>query len=149
VTLGGAARGRAKSNEILVPLDPGACSPQKWRGTPARVPGGAAATPARAPLAPLPALCENVSENFSEEGSSAPEVAALAERLAAAGLSPPLARRASSGSGASAGVSLSQAADKVAGRCPPPPPFPFPRTKWTRRVPRPVLIRHAASLAPY
>ena len=29
--------------------------------------------------------------------------------------------------------------------CPPPPPPP-PRTKWTRRVPRPVLIGHAASL---
>jgi dynein heavy chain len=29
---------------------------------------------------------------------------------------------------------------------PPPPP---PRTKWTRRVPRPVLIGHAASLTPY
>jgi len=28
----------------------------------------------------------------------------------------------------------------------PPPP---PRTKWTRRVPRPVLIGHAASLNPY
>ena len=27
-----------------------------------------------------------------------------------------------------------------------PPP---PRTKWTRRVPHPVLIGHAASLAPY
>jgi hypothetical protein len=26
---------------------------------------------------------------------------------------------------------------------------PPPRTKWTRRVPHPVLIRHAASLAPY
>jgi hypothetical protein len=29
---------------------------------------------------------------------------------------------------------------------PPPPP---PRTKWTRRVPHPVLIGHAASLTPY
>ena len=28
--------------------------------------------------------------------------------------------------------------------CPPPP-----RTKWTRRVPHPVLIGHAASLTPY
>ena len=28
----------------------------------------------------------------------------------------------------------------------PPPP---PRTKWTRRVPHPVLIGHAASLTPY
>ena len=28
---------------------------------------------------------------------------------------------------------------------PPPPPF----TKWTRRVSRPVLIGHAASLTPY
>ena len=27
-----------------------------------------------------------------------------------------------------------------------PPP---PRTKWTRRVPHPVLIGHAASLTPY
>jgi hypothetical protein len=26
---------------------------------------------------------------------------------------------------------------------------PFPRTKWTRRVPHPVLIGHAASLTPY
>ena len=26
---------------------------------------------------------------------------------------------------------------------------PPPRTKWTRRVPHPVLIGHAASLAPY
>ena len=29
---------------------------------------------------------------------------------------------------------------------PPPPPY---RTKWTRRVPHPVLIGHAASLTPY
>ena len=32
---------------------------------------------------------------------------------------------------------------------PPPPPSPTPRTKWTRRVPHPVLIGHAASLTPY
>ena len=32
---------------------------------------------------------------------------------------------------------------------PPPPPHPPPRTKWTRRVPHPVLIGHAASLTPY
>ena len=31
-------------------------------------------------------------------------------------------------------------------QAPPPPP---PRTKWTRRVPHPVLIGHVASLAPY
>ena len=31
----------------------------------------------------------------------------------------------------------------------PPPPPPFSRTKWTRRVPHPVLIGHAASLTPY
>jgi len=30
-----------------------------------------------------------------------------------------------------------------------PPPPPHPRTKWTRRAPHPVLIEHAASLAPY
>ena len=30
----------------------------------------------------------------------------------------------------------------------PPPPPPL-RTKWTRRVPHPVLIGHAASLTPY
>ena len=29
------------------------------------------------------------------------------------------------------------------------PPPPSPRTKWTRCVPHPVLIRHAASLTPY
>jgi len=34
------------------------------------------------------------------------------------------------------------------GRGAPPPP-PHPRTKWTRRVSHPVLIEHAASLAPY
>jgi hypothetical protein len=34
-------------------------------------------------------------------------------------------------------------------RPPPRPPLPPPRTKWTRRVPQPVLIRHAASLTPY
>ena len=28
-------------------------------------------------------------------------------------------------------------------------PPPSPRTKWTRRVPHPVLIGHAASLTPY
>ena len=28
-------------------------------------------------------------------------------------------------------------------------PPPHPRTKWTRRVPHPVLIGHAASLTPY
>ena len=31
---------------------------------------------------------------------------------------------------------------------PPPPPPPLPRTKWTRRVPHPVLIGHVASLFP-
>ena len=36
----------------------------------------------------------------------------------------------------------------AADRRPPPPPPP-PRTKWTRRVPHPVLIGHAASLTPY
>ena len=36
----------------------------------------------------------------------------------------------------------------VLGVCPePPPPPPPPRTKWTRRVPHPVLIGHAASLS--
>ena len=30
-----------------------------------------------------------------------------------------------------------------------PPPPPRPRTKWTRRVPHPVLIGHAAPLTPY
>ena len=35
---------------------------------------------------------------------------------------------------------------KRAGSPPPPPPS---RTKWTRRVPRPVLIGHAASPTPY
>jgi replicative superfamily II helicase len=29
------------------------------------------------------------------------------------------------------------------------PPPPLPRTKWTRRIPHPVLIGHAASLTPY
>jgi len=32
---------------------------------------------------------------------------------------------------------------------PPRPPTPPPRTKWTRRVPHPVLIGHAASLTTY
>ena len=31
----------------------------------------------------------------------------------------------------------------------PRPATPTPRTKWTRRVPHPVLIGHAASLTPY
>ena len=31
----------------------------------------------------------------------------------------------------------------------PPPPPPVLRTNWTRRVPRPVLIGHAASFTPY
>ena len=39
------------------------------------------------------------------------------------------------------GVTISKAS--------PPPPPPPPRTKWTRRVPHPVLIGHAASLTPY
>ena len=37
--------------------------------------------------------------------------------------------------------------NQVASR--PPRRAPAPRTKWTRRVPHPVLIGHAASLAPY
>jgi hypothetical protein len=36
------------------------------------------------------------------------------------------------------------ALQRAARRCPPPPP----RTKWTRRVPHPVLIGHASSLPP-
>ena len=35
----------------------------------------------------------------------------------------------------------------LACRVRPPPPPPSPRTKWTRRVPHPVLIGHAAGLA--
>ena len=35
---------------------------------------------------------------------------------------------------------------ELSGGSPPPPP---PRTKWTRRVPHPVLIGHAASLTQY
>jgi len=35
--------------------------------------------------------------------------------------------------------------DEFVAWCAPPPP----RTKWTRRVPHPVLIGHAASLSPY
>jgi hypothetical protein len=39
--------------------------------------------------------------------------------------------------------------DLVAYQVRPPPPLPPPRTKWTRRVPHPVLLGHAASLTPY
>ena len=38
--------------------------------------------------------------------------------------------------------------DSVGTPPPPPPPPPPPRTKWTRRVPHPVLIGHAASPHP-
>ena len=38
-------------------------------------------------------------------------------------------------------------AARRAGALPPPPLLP--RTKWSRRVPHPVLIGHAASLTPY
>ena len=41
------------------------------------------------------------------------------------------------------------AAGKLAAGGLPPPPLPPLRTKWTRRVPHPVLIGHAASLTPY
>ena len=63
------------------------------------------------------------------------------------------ATRTSSG-GAGAGVAPAGPGGAPAGRmgglplapelCPPPP-----RTKWTRRVPHPVLIGHTASLTPY
>jgi hypothetical protein len=43
-------------------------------------------------------------------------------------------------------VGLSGMAPRPLARPPPPPPS---RTKWTRRVPHPVLIGHAASLTPY
>jgi len=39
-------------------------------------------------------------------------------------------------------------AEAEAARKAPPPP-PTSRTKWTRRVPHPVLSGHAASLTPY
>ena len=43
---------------------------------------------------------------------------------------------------------LSAAVPSPGRAAPPPPPSP-PRSKWTRRVPHPVLIGHAASLTPY
>ena len=49
--------------------------------------------------------------------------------------------------GARGADSMSVAARERAPACPPAPPPS--RTKWTRRVPHPVLIGHAASLTPY
>jgi hypothetical protein len=43
-------------------------------------------------------------------------------------------------------VVLKMQRDRVPAGAGKPPP---PRTKWTRRVPHPVLIGHAASLTPY
>ena len=43
------------------------------------------------------------------------------------------------------GIAEFEAQLRAANRSAPPPP----RTKWTRRVPHPVLIGHAASLTPY
>ena len=55
-------------------------------------------------------------------------------------------RRARDAAGARAAYEAAARARPVP---PPPPPPPPPRTKWTRRVPHPVLIGHAASLTPY
>jgi len=44
-------------------------------------------------------------------------------------------------------LGLGVPASWLAGMQPPPPPRP--RSNWTRRVPHPVLIGHAASLTPY
>jgi hypothetical protein len=46
-------------------------------------------------------------------------------------------------------LGVSEAAYIVAQARSTPPPTHPPRTKWTRRVPHPVLIGHAASLTPY
>ena len=46
-----------------------------------------------------------------------------------------------------AGTPAQRLAARGLGTAPPPPPPPPFRTKWTRRVPHPVLIGHAASLS--
>jgi len=77
--------------------------------------------------------------------SSAP---ALSTDVAAAGLSE--ADRARLAAFAARGPGMRppyDAFDQKRGLCAP-PPLPF-RTKWTRRVPHPVLSGHAASLTPY
>ena len=57
--------------------------------------------------------------------------------------------RASTRSASPRGLSASPLRTPAPHRTPAPPPPPPPRTKWTRRVPHPVLIGHAASLTPY
>ena len=55
-------------------------------------------------------------------------------------------RRSLTSSPSSSGSSSPAPATRTSG---PTPPHPSSRTKWTRRVPHPVLIGHAASLTPY
>ena len=64
------------------------------------------------------------------------------------------AKRARPGRVSRGGVRAGDRAARALGGAPPggstgAPPRPPPRTKWTRRVPHPVLIGHAASLTPY
>ena len=78
------------------------------------------------------------------------------EQLAQAQLEWRQARAGEAGAGCAPGVALALRLEgggvlRVDGATgpPPPPPPPPSRTKWTRRVPHPVLIGHAASLTPY
>ena len=94
------------------------------------------------------AHCTNNQVSFvTPRGASslrAPPETALAPRGGAAALS-----RCSRGAPTPATRSGTQGAPRGAAPPPPPPPAPPPRTKWTRRVPHPVLTGHAASLTSY
>ena len=110
--------------EMLAPMMPAAPAPAA-----ARAPAGPAGAAVR--------LCLAVASPDVVRDAAA---AVLAD-VAGADRPPPAPR-----AGRPCRVALGRQEVLLHQRPPPPPP---PRTKWTRRVPHPVLIGHAASLTPY
>jgi hypothetical protein len=84
---------------------------------------------------------DGVSANEGDEDSNSRSAAFLPPEQPPRPVSPPPA-----GGGSALGGELlfSSLSSMLNPQAPPPP-----RTKWTRRVPRPVLIGHVASLTPY
>jgi len=151
------AGGDAAANEVLAgfaraPTSRGAGGGGGGRGRTGREPAGGGAGPdpesdasdPESDASPAP----RVSRRMSGEDISSHALSAL--RGAAQSRARPRPRRVARARGSAPRRSPASVADAVdlidprTGAVPPPP-----RTKWTRRVPHPVLIGHAVCLTPY
>jgi len=99
----------------------------------------------QAQQAELERICEDMSARIKalEEGKAAAEAEAAELRAARDALAKDLARESEKAAAQEKALAAQQGSAQVL-QAPPPP-----RTKWTRRVPHPVLSEHAASLTPY